>query len=429
MGNGSYWDGAEWSTVQADSPFDKAKVFVQATAPVDPTPMRTGDLFIDTDTRKVQFRNGAAWTDISAGLETINISDVVGLQSQLDKAFGVQITGNLNTQTAPGSYVFLMADVTLANNHPISSGQAGTLLVSKAGTYISQRVTYMNGVVASTVQEYVRFSANSGVAWGAWIPLAAGGTTATTFALGNHTHVKANITDFAHTHVITDIPAITATAAELNILEGVTVTSTKINYLTDVTSNIQAQINAKAPTASPTFTGTVSGITAAMVGASATGHAHAGTDITSGTLAAARLPAATTAAQGAAILATAADVITGTDTTKATTPAAVNGSIVTTGLSTNANGCSIRFPDGTQICTWDSSITPTANTNTGKTWTFAQAFLTGSQPVISVTGNTTSGTLGGMYFSSATNTSVSCRIVRSTSTSTQFHAMAIGRWK
>ena len=39
---------------------------------------------------------------------------------------------------------------------------------------------------------------------------------------------------------------ITSTAAELNILDGVTVNATKINYLTDVTSNIQTQLNGKA---------------------------------------------------------------------------------------------------------------------------------------------------------------------------------------
>ena len=47
--------------------------------------------------------------------------------------------------------------------------------------------------------------------------------------------------------------AVTATAAELNFISG-------------VTSALQAQINTKSPIASPTFTGTVSGITSAMVG-------------------------------------------------------------------------------------------------------------------------------------------------------------------
>jgi hypothetical protein len=50
---------------------------------------------------------------------------------------------------------------------------------------------------------------------------------------------------------------VTATAAELNILDGATVTTAELNYVDGVTSNVQTQLDAKAPTASPTFTGTV----------------------------------------------------------------------------------------------------------------------------------------------------------------------------
>lgn len=48
---------------------------------------------------------------------------------------------------------------------------------------------------------------------------------------------------------------LTATAAELNILDGATLTVTELNYVGGVTSAIQGQINAKAPLASPTLTG------------------------------------------------------------------------------------------------------------------------------------------------------------------------------
>jgi hypothetical protein len=58
---------------------------------------------------------------------------------------------------------------------------------------------------------------------------------------------------------------ITASAAEVNILDGATLSTTELNYVDGVTSAIQTQINAKAPLASPTFTGTVAGITGTMV--------------------------------------------------------------------------------------------------------------------------------------------------------------------
>lgn len=45
-------------------------------------------------------------------------------------------------------------------------------------------------------------------------------------------------------------------ASEFSILDGATATTVEVNYLSGVTSAIQTQIDAKAPTADPTFTGT-----------------------------------------------------------------------------------------------------------------------------------------------------------------------------
>ena len=50
--------------------------------------------------------------------------------------------------------------------------------------------------------------------------------------------------------------AVTAAPSELNVLDGITATTAELNYTDGVTSNIQTQLNTKAPLASPTFTGT-----------------------------------------------------------------------------------------------------------------------------------------------------------------------------
>ena len=50
---------------------------------------------------------------------------------------------------------------------------------------------------------------------------------------------------------------VTSTGTELNILDGATLSTTELNYAVGVTSAIQTQIDTKAPTASPTFTGTI----------------------------------------------------------------------------------------------------------------------------------------------------------------------------
>jgi hypothetical protein len=53
------------------------------------------------------------------------------------------------------------------------------------------------------------------------------------------------------------LDGVTSTASEINILDGATLTVTELNYVDGVTSAIQTQLGNKAPLASPTFTGTV----------------------------------------------------------------------------------------------------------------------------------------------------------------------------
>lgn len=48
---------------------------------------------------------------------------------------------------------------------------------------------------------------------------------------------------------------LTATATELNVLDGATLSTTELNYVDGVTSAIQTQLNAKAPLVAPNFTG------------------------------------------------------------------------------------------------------------------------------------------------------------------------------
>ena len=48
--------------------------------------------------------------------------------------------------------------------------------------------------------------------------------------------------------------AVTASAAEINILASLTATVTQLNYTSDVTDNIQTQLDGKSAVDSPTFT-------------------------------------------------------------------------------------------------------------------------------------------------------------------------------
>ena len=70
------------------------------------------------------------------------------------------------------------------------------------------------------------------------------------------TAAELNILDgvTATTAELNIMDGVTATTAELNIMDGVTATTAELNYVDGVTSAIQTQINTKAPSSSPTLT-------------------------------------------------------------------------------------------------------------------------------------------------------------------------------
>ena len=59
------------------------------------------------------------------------------------------------------------------------------------------------------------------------------------------------------TQLLSTISDVTASAAEVNILDGATLTTTELNYVDGVTSAIQTQLDAKASLSGATFTGAV----------------------------------------------------------------------------------------------------------------------------------------------------------------------------
>lgn len=66
----------------------------------------------------------------------------------------------------------------------------------------------------------------------------------------------------ASTAELNILDGVTADYAEINILDGATLTTTELNYVDGVTSSIQTQLNDKAPLASPALTGTPTAPTA-----------------------------------------------------------------------------------------------------------------------------------------------------------------------
>lgn len=88
------------------------------------------------------------------------------------------------------------------------------------------------------------------VATSSTLGLIKSGTDITIDSSGN-----VSVNDNSHNHIMSNISDITATANEINVLDGITANTIELNYLNGVTSNIQTQLNAKAPLESPILTG------------------------------------------------------------------------------------------------------------------------------------------------------------------------------
>jgi len=75
------------------------------------------------------------------------------------------------------------------------------------------------------------------------------------------TATELNILDGATLSVaeLNKLDGVNSSTADLNVLSGVSasISSTQLNYLSSASANIQTQLNAKSPLASPTFTGSV----------------------------------------------------------------------------------------------------------------------------------------------------------------------------
>ena len=109
--------------------------------------------------------------------------------------------------------------------------------------------------------------------------LNASGTLQIGGAAVTSTAAELNILDgvTANTAELNILDGVTASTAELNILDGVTATTAELNYVDGVTSNIQDQLDTKAPVASPTFTGTATIPTADINGGTIDGATIGGT--------------------------------------------------------------------------------------------------------------------------------------------------------
>ena len=89
------------------------------------------------------------------------------------------------------------------------------------------------------------------------------GVTSTTAEINKLDGFTGDVNDLNYAK---DLRATGVTTAEFDVLDGITATTAEINYVDGVTSNVQTQLNTKAPSSSPTLTTPTLGGTTTITG-------------------------------------------------------------------------------------------------------------------------------------------------------------------
>ena len=165
-----------------------------------------GRIVFRTSNSLFYFNDGSAWVSIAIG------GNAAAIQQELD-ALEVALGDAINSDGTFHGAAFAGSAV-IASATSIT--EALTLLDAAQSSH--DQLSEMTDVAISVPVngQFLRFDSASGK----WM---------------NHTLVLADVTD------------VTASAAEVNILDGATVTTAELNYLSGVTSAVQAQLDAKQP--------------------------------------------------------------------------------------------------------------------------------------------------------------------------------------
>lgn len=231
----------------------------------------------------MQFKNsGGSWTDFGAGGGYTNLTEFVAQTAW--RVFYSDGSGDVQELALGADGTFLKSNG--AGVAPSFATPAGSGDVSKVGTPVANQVGYWTGDGTLAGDTGLTYNATTNVltATGFVGALTGNADTVTTNAnltghitstgnatvLGSFTKAQLDtaVSDgnvmyigdapTAHTHALaagaTDV---TSSAAELNILDGATLSTTELNYVDGVTSAIQTQLDAKLALAGGTMSGNI----------------------------------------------------------------------------------------------------------------------------------------------------------------------------
>jgi hypothetical protein len=146
-------------------------------------------------------------------------------------------TNTVTVSPNDAQHIYIVTNVT-AETATFTQGSGANVSVLSGTT----KIIYCDGAGSGAAVVDITSSLDLG-------SLIIGGTTVTATA------AELNIMDgvTATTAELNIMDGVTADATELNILDGVTATTAELNYVDGVTSAIQTQIDTKAPSTAPTF--------------------------------------------------------------------------------------------------------------------------------------------------------------------------------
>ncbi len=188
--------------------------------------------------------NGVGAITLSGTTHTLSVSDGALSDGQYKTlVLGGSPSGTNTITVSPnnGQHIYIVKNGT-GQTATFSQGSGANVSILANTT----KIIYCDGAGSGAAVVDITGSLDLG-------SLIVSGTTVT--ATGAELNIMDGVT--ATTAELNIMDGVTSTAAELNILDGVTATATELNYVDGVTSNVQTQLNTKAPSASPTLGGTI----------------------------------------------------------------------------------------------------------------------------------------------------------------------------
>ena len=231
---------------------------------------------IDLDSESLGILGGtgidstASGTGVTLAIDA-TVATLAGTQTLTNKTL---TSPTLNTPTIGTSFTIGSATITEAE-----------LEILDGATVTTAELNVLDGITSTTAELNILDGVTSTAAELNILD----GVTSTTAELNildgvTSTTAELNILDgvTSTTAELNILDGVTATTAELNIMDGVTATTAELNYVDGVTSNVQTQLDAKAPIAGATFTGTTTIPTADINGGAIDGTVIGGSSAAAG---------------------------------------------------------------------------------------------------------------------------------------------------